>query len=109
LAQGVVLKMPIFKWFLLIIMATNWSLKAGERIVVALGSVPNNLHPYYATDANSQDINRLVHLSLIDVNARMQTICRACESFEEVITAGGEQEIIFKLKKQLKYQDGEMI
>ncbi len=79
-------------------------LKASE-IRIALSSAPNNLAPFYSTDANSQNIHRLVHLPLIDFNAQMKYSCVACESFAEKME-GKKQIIRFVLKKDLTFFDG---
>src|SRR5690606_32533784 len=79
---------------------------ASADLIVGIGSTPNNLDPHFATDANSQDINRLIHLSLIDAGPKMNSVCRACEKFEEVRHANGTHSIHFWLKRDLKFQDG---
>lgn len=72
---------------------------------VAISSIPNNLSPFFATDANSQNINRLVHRSLTDFNDQMKFECILCTSF--VQEARKEQYIIkFTLKKGQKFWDG---
>lgn len=78
---------------------------AGETITVAISSAPNNLVPFYSTDANSQNINRLVHQSLIDFNQHMQYECRACSTFEQRFE-GKKQIIKFNLRKDLTFADG---
>lgn len=77
-----------------------------SRLVVAIGTTPNNLDPYYATDANSQDLNRLIHLSLVDANSKMETTCVACERFTEKRLTDGRQIITFWLKKGLTFANG---
>tara|TARA_R110000868_G_scaffold55424_5_gene172321 strand:+ start:11557 stop:13035 length:1479 start_codon:yes stop_codon:yes gene_type:complete len=81
------------------------SLCAGT-LHVAIGSSPNNLDPYYATDANSQDINRLLHLSLVDSTRSMKTQCRACVNFEESRLPNAQHKITFTLKDNLRFHDG---
>ena len=78
---------------------------AGEKINVAISSAPNSLSPFYSTDANSQNINRLVHSSLIDFNANMQFVCISCQSYSEEMQ-GARQIITFTLKPDLKFHDG---
>jgi peptide/nickel transport system substrate-binding protein len=78
--------------------------QAADKLSVAISSAPNNLNPFYSTDANSQNINRLVHNSLVDFNEKMQTECKACQSFEEKFI-NGKQVIIFKLKENLTFTD----
>tara|TARA_R110000868_G_scaffold97619_3_gene268588 strand:+ start:5708 stop:7174 length:1467 start_codon:yes stop_codon:yes gene_type:complete len=80
-----------------------------EVLNVAIGSTPNNLDPYFATDANSQDINRLLHLSLVDSSRSMKTECRACSDFSEQRLASGEHRITFKLKRNLAFHDGSSV
>lgn len=79
---------------------------SANALVVAISSTPNNLDPHYATDANSQDINRLIHLSLVDIDAKMNQVCRACSKYEELREPGGKHTIRFWIKKGLKFQDG---
>lgn len=78
------------------------------EVRVALSSAPNNLSPFYATDANSQNINRLVHLSLVDFNSNMQFQCIACETFTEKME-GAKHILVFKLKSDLSFSDGSKI
>lgn len=81
------------------------SAQAGDKISVAISSAPNNLVPFYSTDANSQNINRLVHKALIDFDEKMQYRCRACTKFEERFQ--GEKQILkFYLRKDLSFHDG---
>ena len=95
--------------FVLFVLTPWLCFMAQARLVVALGSAPNNLDPYYATDANSQDLNRLLHLSLVDANAQMETVCRACEKFEEKISADGTHTVTFWLRQDLKFHDGSKV
>jgi len=78
---------------------------AGDQVTIAISSAPNNLVPFYSTDANSQNINRLVHKALIDFNEEMQFQCRACSSFEERFE-GDKQILKFHLKKDQTFHDG---
>ena len=95
----------------LALLMLSWLLLASTsatEVRIALSSAPNNLSPFYSTDANSQNINRLVHLSLVDFNANMQFQCIACETFSERM----EKEkhiLVFKLKPDLTFSDGEKI
>lgn len=79
-----------------------------EEIRIGITSVPLNLSPFYATDANSQNINRITHLSLIDFDQNMQTTCDACLSYSEVIKPGYHA-ITFDLKKDLKFWNGDLV
>lgn len=72
---------------------------------IAIGSAPNNLSPFFSTDSNSQNINRLLHLTLIDFNRAMKPVCIACESFSDRIV-NGKHIIKFKLRDDLKFWDG---
>lgn len=80
--------------------------RAYSDLIVGIGSTPNNLDPHFATDANSQDINRLIHLSLIDAGPKMNSVCRACEKFEEKRSADGSHRIRFWLRPNLRFHDG---
>lgn len=71
---------------------------------IAIGSAPNNLDPHFATDANSQDINRLIHLSLVDASRQMKTVCIACVKYESRMD-NQNQIIRFWLIEDLKFQD----
>lgn len=75
---------------------------------VAISASPNNLVPFYSTDANSQNINRLVHISLIDFDQKMNVICRLCESYTEIRNKDSYK-IRFKLKSNIKFWDGSLI
>lgn len=78
---------------------------AKDKIIVAISATPSNLSPFFSTDASSQNINRLVHRSLVDADAKMHFVCNACESFEQRNI--GKKEIIkFKLRNDLKFSDG---
>ncbi len=79
-----------------------------ETIRIAISSAPNNLSPFYSTDANSQNINRLVHLSLVDFNSDMIFQCVACESFTEKMESE-KHVLVFKLKKDLTFSDNSPI
>lgn len=74
-------------------------------IKIGISSTPSNLNPFFSTDSNSQNINRLVHKSLIDFDETMSPVCRLCESFKE-INKKGKQVIHFKLKKDKTFWDG---
>ncbi|MBY0416365.1 MAG: hypothetical protein K2Q18_19475, partial [Bdellovibrionales bacterium] len=79
--------------------------KAPERINIAISAIPNNLAPFYSTDANSQNINRLVHSALIDFNEKMQFVCIACETYQEKMV-GKKHILTFRLKSGLTFSDG---
>lgn len=78
---------------------------ANDRINVAISSTPTSLVPFYSTDANSQNINRLTQCALVDMNAEMKHECRACESFKERFI-GDKHILTFKLKENLTFSDG---
>lgn len=88
----------------ILIFGTNLSW-ADKDISIAITAIPNNLVPFYSTDANSQNINRLVHLSLVEINSKMQYQCNACESYDEKME-GLKHVFIFNLKKNLTFSDG---
>lgn len=92
------LKVVIFT--LLFVQAAN-----AEKIYIGITSVPLNLNPLYATDANSQNINRLTHQSLIDFDTLMNKQCIACLNFKEEFISGVHQ-ARFDLKKEIKFWDG---
>ena len=75
-----------------------------KTINLAISAAPNNLVPFFSTDANSQNINRLVHSALVDFNEKMQFVCIACESYEEKIV--GEKHVFkFVLKDNMTFSD----
>ena len=83
----------------------SFQIGAAERFNIAISASPNNLNPFQSTDANSQNINRLVHMSLIDFDDKMQNRCRACLSFQEIIE-NKKQVVKFKLRDDLTFSDG---
>lgn len=96
------------KQFILIIGLVLFALlnaQAGEKINIAISAAPNNLNPFHSTDANSQNINRLVHMALIDFDQKMQFECKACAKFEEKVL-NGKQILSFKLREDLTFADG---
>lgn len=81
---------------------------AAPKVSLALSATPSQLNPFYATDASSQNINRLVHLSLTDFESNMTFGCRLCLSFEERFE--GEKHIIrFNLNPAAKFWDGSSV
>lgn len=97
------------KFILLLMILISWrnanAFFPSETINIAISATPNNLVPFFSTDANSQNINRLIHLSLVDVNGKMEFSCVACEAFYEKMQ--GEKHIfIFKLREDLRFSDG---
>jgi peptide/nickel transport system substrate-binding protein len=78
---------------------------ASDLVRVAISSAPSNLVPFYSTDSNSQNINRLTHISLIDFDANMEYQCIACKSYSEVFQ-GEKHSIRFKLREDLMFSDG---
>ncbi|MGZ3787453.1 MAG: ABC transporter substrate-binding protein [Bacteriovorax sp.] len=97
--------MKIFTLLIGLFLSGLLQVQAGEKINVAISAAPNNLNPFFSTDANSQNINRLVHMSLIDFNKKMQFECKACSTFEERII-GDKQILKFKLREDLTFSDG---
>ena len=79
-----------------------------QNIQIAISSRPSNLNPFFSTDSNSQNIGRLVHLSLIDFDAEMKVKCHLCESFSESFK-NGKHQIIFQLKKGIEFWDEQEI
>jgi peptide/nickel transport system substrate-binding protein len=77
-------------------------------ITLGITSPPLNTNPFFATDANSQNLNRLTQLSLIDFDEKMNLVCVACESYSETISKN-EHVVTFKLKKGLRFWDGSRI
>jgi peptide/nickel transport system substrate-binding protein len=84
------------------------TLYANEKINIAISATPTSLVPFYSTDANAQNINRLVHSALVDFNEKMQTVCKACDSYKELMS-GDKQVITFKLKPSLTFTDGSFV
>ena len=91
---------------LIFIVLNSWFYVSANVVNIAISSAPNNLSPFFSTDGNSQNIGRLLHLSLIDFGRNMQFKCIACESFSENIEKDGRHKISFKLRKDLKFWDG---
>ncbi|MBT3583274.1 MAG: ABC transporter substrate-binding protein [Halobacteriovoraceae bacterium] len=77
----------------------------GNTLRVAISSSPNNLNPFFSTDANSQNINRLLHISLTDFNQKMQFSCHLCLSYSERIVKG-KHHLRFKLRQDVTFWDG---
>lgn len=75
-----------------------------SSIRIGISSFPTNLGPFFSTDSNGQNINRLIHLSLLEFNSEMSFVCRACESFRESII-DGKHHIKFTLRKDLTFWD----
>ena len=73
-------------------------------INIALSSNPSALNPFFSTDSNSQNINRLVHISLTDFNESMDFTCHLCQTFSEKII-DGKHHIYFKLRQDVKFWD----
>lgn len=94
--------------FIGLILSSWLTVQATEKINIAISAAPNNLNPFFSTDANSQNINRLVHMALIDFNRKMQFECKACVSFEEKIV-DGKQILRFKLRQDLTFADGSAV
>lgn len=81
----------------------------GELISIALSSRPSNLNPFFSTDANSQNINRILHKSLIDFSREMNFFCRLCKNFDQTVDAQGNQVLSFKLKEGIRFWDGSLL
>jgi peptide/nickel transport system substrate-binding protein len=92
----------------MLLILASFSLFASDKINIAISAAPNNLNPFFSTDANSQNINRLVHMALIDFNQKMQFECKACSKFEEKIV-GNKQVIYFTLRSDLSFSDGTIV
>ena len=79
---------------------------AKGSLSLAISSFPQSLkNPFFATDSNSQNIHRLVHISLTDIDENMKFSCRLCEKYVEKVV-GDEHRITFYLKKGVKFWDG---
>jgi peptide/nickel transport system substrate-binding protein len=78
---------------------------ASRPVVFAISSAPSDLSPFFSTDGNSQNINRLVHLTLTDFNKDMSFECRLCTSYSEKMEEG-KHLLRFKLRKDVKFWDG---
>ncbi len=94
--------------FILTLLICSINLFAKNQINVAISSAPNNLNPFFSTDSNSQNINRLVHISLIDFNKQMQFECVACSTFQERMV-DKKQVIRFQLRNDLSFSDGSKV
>ncbi|OUR93014.1 hypothetical protein A9Q84_21155 [Halobacteriovorax marinus] len=79
-----------------------------NKVRLAISSSPANLSPFYGTDGNSQNINRLVHLTLTDFSKKMTFYCRFCETFSERME-GAKHILSFKLKKNINFWDGSKV
>ncbi len=108
IVYGVDFAMSYRFFYGVILLLTCGCLLAAE-VRVGITSVPLNLNPLYATDANSQNINRITHLSLIDFDEKMTAICDACKVFVEQIKSTGEHQVQFELKDSLKFWDGSKV
>lgn len=94
------------KLFFFLILISNICI--ANPLKIALSSRPTNLDPFFSTDGNSQNINRLVHLTLTDFNSNMEFECRLCSSFEEKVEKG-KHHITFKLKEGVRFWDGDEV
>lgn len=94
-----------FALFVIILQMIFANAYSEDKIVVAISATPNNLNPFFSTDANSQNIGKLLHQSLIDFNASMIPSCQACKSFAIKIR-DGKQIIKFQLRDDLTFTDG---
>lgn len=98
--------MKVFQAILVLLCITmSGYVNAQEKINIAISAAPNSMAPFYSTDANSQNINRLIHSSLVDFNEKMQFVCIACETYEDKMS-GSKQVLTFKLKQGLTFSDG---
>jgi peptide/nickel transport system substrate-binding protein len=73
-----------------------------QSIFLGISSVPTQLHPLYATDAIGQNINRLVHGSLLDFNQHMKLVCSLCERFEELSVPQQKNKFTYGIRFVLK-------
>lgn len=94
------------KLFLLLILISQTIHAKG--LSIALSAKPTNLDPFFSTDGNSQNINRLLHTTLTDFNSKMEFECRLCESYQSALV-DGRHEITFILRKNVKFWDGEEV
>ncbi|WP_372655785.1 ABC transporter substrate-binding protein [Halobacteriovorax sp.] len=101
-------QLSIFIFILTISLVSHSKNIEAKSIKMAISSAPSNLSPFYATDANSQNINRLVHITLTDFSKEMSFICRFCESYKERME-GKKHIISFDLRKDVKFWDGELV
>jgi len=99
----------MFKKLLLItlILLANVT-QAKKTVVLALSSSPSNLSPFFSTDGNSQNINRLVHITLTDFNKDMTFECRLCTSYSEKVIKK-KHYLRFKLRNDIKFWDGSIV
>ncbi|EQC43381.1 ABC transporter substrate-binding protein [Bacteriovorax sp. Seq25_V] len=96
------------KNFKLFIVFSFFTLFEAHAYKLAISSAPNNLSPFFSTDANSQNINRLVNTSLIDFDQKMNIICRLCTSYKEK-RDGNKYSIEFDLRDDVKFWDGSAV
>ncbi len=73
-----------------------------DNVKIALSSSPTQLNPLFSTDSNSQNINRLLHISLIEVGPNLEIECRLCSDFEEINTINNKGEKIYKVRMKIK-------
>jgi len=99
-------------WYIYIIVILFSYLTTGylyaDVINIALSNSPANLSPFFSYDSNSQNINRLLHVSLVDLDRKMVPVCRACESFKSINT-NQKQRLVFHLQKDLRFWDGTQV
>lgn len=101
-------RLTVSSIFALVMLIQAQVASASSIINIAISAAPNNLVPFYSTDANSQNINRLVHSALVDFDEKMTFICIACESYQEKMK-GDNQVYTFKLKNNLTFSDGTLV
>lgn len=89
----------------IILLLFSLNIYANAPIRVAISSAPSNLSPFFSTDANSQNINKLIHQSLVEMNVEMKYVCQLCESYSESVK-DGKHIFNFLIKENQKYQDG---
>jgi peptide/nickel transport system substrate-binding protein len=95
----------LFSFAVLLVVIITPAHSTENTLNIAISSTPTSLVPFYSTDANSQNINRLTQCSLVEMNAEMKHECRACESFSERFAAN-KHVLTFKLKNNLTFSDG---
>lgn len=93
------------RFFIIFIVLTMNSLLSAKTTNIAISSTPTNLSPFFSVDSNSQNINRLTHISLTDFNEKMQFQCHLCNKYQEIRTKEGYS-IRFSLRSDVQFWDG---
>ena len=79
--------------------------KPQDTLVVAIGSIPSQLDPRYATDAESMKIGSLIFQSLVKIGPNMNIIGDAADTWT-FKNLGSSYQLQFKLKPHLKFSNG---